>query len=420
MFILSLLYLALTIVRPQDYLPALAGIPLLPGVIGLAFLAWAISGKKRLDAPQFLLLPVFLLVGMVSMVANHWAGGAIEFLVRFGPIVIAFFVLAAACTTQRHVTIAMTVFVLCAAVLAAHSIQQANTGVGWTGMTIGEDGRVRYVGIFNDPNDLGLLFVATLPMAIFLSGLGGFLRRVLWLTAAALLLYGIYLTNSRGAMLAVLVVGGIFIWRRRGMFTAGVLGVAGLLVMRILSSRMQELDPDESSAFGRVDAWYEGIHMFFSNPLLGVGPGNFTDYNQLTAHNSWVLVLAETGFVGYTLWLAFVVYGFWMMVNVMRYQPDAVAAPDQERLLQGERSMAFTLLLSQYGLFAAAFFLSRSYTVVMYLLIAVVVGHYLGMRQRWPELPMLRLSDHWLRWMMVSVGSIMALYVITTLMLIGT
>jgi hypothetical protein len=305
-------------------------------------------------------------------------------------------------------------------VLAAHSIQQANTGVGWTGMTIGEDGRVRYVGIFNDPNDLGLLFVATLPMAIFLSGLGGFLRRVLWLTAAALLLYGIYLTNSRGAMLAVLVVGGIFIWRRRGMFTAGVLGVAGLLVMRLLSSRMQELDPDESSAFGRVDAWYEGIHMFFSNPLLGVGPGNFTDYNQLTAHNSWVLVLAETGFVGYTLWLAFVVYGFWMMVNVMRYQPDAVAAPDQERLLQGERSMAFTLLLSQYGLFAAAFFLSRSYTVVMYLLIAVVVGHYLGMRQRWPELPMLRLSDHWLRWMMVSVGSIMALYVITTLMLIGT
>ncbi|HXE77191.1 MAG TPA: O-antigen ligase family protein [Rhodanobacter sp.] len=420
MFILSLLYLALTIVRPQDYMPALAGIPLLPGVLALAFLVWAISAKKHFDAPQFLLLPVFLLVGMVSMVANHWAGGALEFLARFGPTVIAFFVFAAACTTQRQVTIAMTVFVICAAVLAAHSIQQANTGIGWTGMTIGEDGRVRYVGIFNDPNDLGLLFVAVLPMAIFLSGLGGFLRRVFWLAAAALLLYGIYLTNSRGAMLAVLVVGGIFIWRRRGMFTAGVLGVAGLLVMRLLSSRMQELDPDESSAFGRVDAWYEGMHMFFSNPLLGVGPGNFTDYNQLTAHNSWVLVLAETGFVGYTLWLAFVVYGFWMMMNVMRYQPDAVDDPNQARLLQGERSMAFTLLLSQYGLFAAAFFLSRSYTVVMYLLIAVVVGHYLGMRQRWQGLPMFRLSDHWLRWMMVSVGSIMALYVITTLMLIGT
>ena len=53
---------------------------------------------------------------------------------------------------------------------------------------------------------------------------GGFLRRLWWLAAAALLLYGVYLTNSRGAMLAVLVVGGIFVWQRRGMFTAGVLG----------------------------------------------------------------------------------------------------------------------------------------------------------------------------------------------------
>lgn len=420
MFILTLLYLALTIIRPQDYVPALAGIPLLPVVLLLAFAAWAIRSGKNFDAPQFLLLPVFLVVGMVSMVANHWLGGALDLLVRFGPTVIAFFVFAAACTSQRHVTVAMAVFVVCASVLAVHSIEQANTGVGWTGMTIGEDGRVRYVGIFNDPNDLGLLFAATLPMAFFLSSRGGFLRRLLWLAAAALLLYGTYLTNSRGAMLAVLVVGGIFVWKRRGMFTAGVLGVLGLVVMRMLSSRMQELDPDESSAFGRVDAWYEGIHMFFSNPLLGVGPGNFTDYNQLTAHNSWVLVLAETGFLGYTLWLAFTTYGFWMMMTVMRYQPEAVAEPAQASLWQGERAIAFTLLLSLYGLFSAAFFLSRSYTVVMYLLIALVVGHYAGTRQRWPGLPMLRLSDHWLRWLLASVGSIVALYVITTLLLIGT
>src|SRR6185312_1580295 len=396
MFILSLLYLALTIVRPQDYMPALAGIPLLPGVLALAFLVWAISAKKHFDAPQFLLLPVFLLVGMVSMVANHWAGGALEFLARFGPTVIAFFVFAAACTTQRQVTIAMTVFVICAAVLAQHSIVQANTGMGWTGVPLGEDGRVRYVGIFNDPNDLGLLFVAVLPMAIFLSGLGGFLRRVFWLAAAALLLYGIYLTNSRGAMLAVLVVGGIFIWRRRGMFTAGVLGVAGLLVMRLLSSRMQELDPDESSAFGRVDAWYEGMHMFFSNPLLGVGPGNFTDYNQLTAHNSWVLVLAETGFLGYTLWLAFTTYGFWMMMTVMRHQPETAVESAQAGTWQGERAIAFTLL------------------------VALVVGHYMGARQRWPGVPLLRLTDHWMRWLAVSVATIVALYVITTILLIGS
>lgn len=422
MFTLSLLYLALTIVRPQDFVPALEGIPLLPVVLLLAFAAWGIRAGKNFEAPQFLLLPVFLVVGMVSMVANHWLGGALALLESFGPTVIAFFIFAAACTTQRRVTIAMAVFVLCACVLAEHSIVQANTGTGWTGVPLGEDGRVRYVGIFNDPNDVGLLFAATLPMAFYLSGRGGFLRRVWWLAAAGLLLYGVYLTNSRGAMLAVLVVGGIFVWKRRGMFTAGVLGVLGLVVMRLLSSRMQELDPDESSAFGRVDAWYEGMHMFFSNPLLGVGPGNFTDYNQLTAHNSWVLVLAETGFLGYTLWLAFTSYAFWMMLTVMRHQPEPAAEPASAQATpwQGERAIAFTLLLSLYGLFSAAFFLSRSYTVVMYLLIAVVVGHYVGTRQRWPGVPLLRLSDHWMRWLAASVASIVALYVITTVLLIGS
>ncbi|HWU76442.1 MAG TPA: O-antigen ligase family protein [Rhodanobacter sp.] len=420
MFILILLYLILTIIRPQDYMPALAGVPAMPAVLMLAFLVWLTGSRRNFDAPQFLILPAFLLVGMSSQVVNGWGGGALNVLTDFGPTVIAFFVLAASCTTRHRVTITMMVFVVCATVLALHSIDQANTGMGWTGLALNEDGRVRYVGIFNDPNDLGLLFAATLPMAFFLSSLGGLLRRLFWLIAVALLLYGTYLTNSRGAMLAVLAVGGIYIWRRRGIFTAGVLAALGLVGMRLLSSRMQDLDPDESSAFGRVDAWYEGMHMFFSHPLFGVGPGNFTDYNYLTAHNSFVLVLAETGFIGYTLWLAFVVYGFWMMLTVLRYQPESSPELDRARQWRGECNMAFTLLLSLSGLFVCAFFLSRSYTVVLYLLIAVVVGYYMGMRQRWPGLPVFRLSRHWVRWLAVSMGSIVLLYIITTLLLIGT
>ena len=76
--------------------------------------------------------------------------------------------------------------------------------------------------------------------------------------------------------------------------------------------------------------------------------------------------------------------------------------------------------MSLYGLFSAAFFLSRSYTVVMYLLVALVVGHYMGARQRWPGVPLLRLTDHWMRWLAVSVATIVALYVITTILLLGS
>lgn len=418
MFLLILLYLALTIIRPQDYMPGLVGVPLLSGVLVLSFLCW-LSSAKRFDAPQFVILPVFMLALMASEVASGWSGGALEQLQQFGPTLIAFFVLAAAVSASRQrVLVAFAVFSLCAMVLALHGVDQAHYGVGWTGVGMVEDGRIQYVGIFNDPNDLGLLFVAALPMAVYLSGGGGLMRRMFWLAGAALLLYGIYLTNSRGAMLAVLVVGGGYVWYRRGMATAGTLAVLGLVCMKMLSSRMQELDPDEDSAAGRVDAWYEGLHMFLSHPLFGVGAGNFTEYNYLTAHNSFVLVLAETGFFGFITWLAFVGYSFWMMATVVRTKtPPQPATGTTGGDWEGERTLALTLLLSLAGMFAAAFFLSRSYTVIVYLVIAVVVGYYIGLRQRFVALPSFALALGWWRWIPASMASIVGLFVIVQVLM---
>jgi putative inorganic carbon (HCO3(-)) transporter len=419
MFVLSLLYLVCTIIRPQDYMPELVGVPLLQVVLVLAFLAWLGSRSKTLAAPQFLILPMFLLVLMVSEVANHWMGGALDQLKTFGPVVIAFIVMATAISVRRQrVVQTFAVFTLCAMVLAAHGVDQSRTGIGWTGATLVEDGRIQYVGIFNDPNDLGLLFVAVLPMALYLGLHGKFLRRVFWLAGAALLLYGVYLTNSRGALLAVLVIGGVYVWYRQGAVTAGVLGALGLAGMKLLSSRMNELDADESSAAGRVDAWYEGLHMFLSQPLFGVGAGNFTDHNNLTAHNSLVLVLAETGFAGFVLWLAFVGYCFWMMVAVLRYKPVFEAGSvGTTSDWPAEKELGMTLLLSLCGMFTAAFFLSRSYTVVLYLVMAVVVGYYVGLRSRFPDLPAFNLQAGWWRWCMAAVVAIFALFILVTVLL---
>jgi O-antigen ligase len=416
MYPLILVYLVLTIVRPQDYLPGLVGVPLLPVVLVLAFLGWLVSVYRTYAAPQFVLLPAFLVVLMISQVTNGWSGGAMDELMKFGPTVIAFFVFAAACTTQRRVTTAMAVFVLCSMVLALHGVQQAKTGIGWTGVPLVEDGRIQYVGIFNDPNDLGLLFAAAIPMAFFLRSRSNAIGKILWLIGAILLLYGTYLTNSRGAMLAVLAVAGAYVWHRRGMLTAGALGVLGLACMQMVSSRMMELDAEEESASGRVDAWYSGLHMFMSHPTFGVGAGNFTEYNDLTAHNSFVLVLAETGFVGFVLWLAFVGYSFWMMLTVLRHKP---APADSARAAewQEERAIALTLLLSMVGLFAAAFFLSRSYMIVLYLLAAMVTGFYIGARQRFPALPGFRISESGWRWVPAAMGSVAALFVLVAVLL---
>lgn len=419
MFLLIVLYLALVLIRPQDY-PALEGVhlPLLPVTLVLALCGWLVSRGKSFAAPQYLLLGAFLAVMMLSEVTNGWFGGVLAQLLEFGPVLAAFIILANSVTSTRQVFIVMAAFVLCATVLALHGIEQSHTGVGWTGVPLIQDGRIQYVGIFNDPNDLGMLFVLALPMALYLSSRGGAfgLRRLFWLGAGAALLYGIYLTNSRGALLAVAALLGVYLWRRFGMVPAALFGGAGLAGLLLLPSRLSDLSPGEESANGRVEAWYEGFQMFFSHPLFGVGAGNFTDYNYLTAHNSLILVLAETGFVGFTLWLGFVGYCFWMVLTVLRHKPDLPDA--QATAVWGtERAIAMTLLLSLSGWVATAFFLSRSYTVVLYLLTALVVAFYANARRQFASLPSFEVGRDWMRLGAIAAATVVALYVVVKLLL---
>jgi putative inorganic carbon (HCO3(-)) transporter len=418
-FLFIQLYLILVLIRPQDY-PQWAdaiSIPVLPTVLAIALVSWLLSRGKSLSAPQYPLLAAFLVVLMLSKAVNGWFGGMLEQLQLFGPILVAFLLLAHATTTVRRVTITMTVFALCAAVLAVHGIEQAQLGVGWTGETLSQGTRIQYVGIFNDPNDLGLLFVICTPMAFYLSSRGGLLglRRLFWLAVAAALLWGIFLTNSRGAFVAVALLVAVYVWRRRGLFSAAVLGSCFLVAMMMLPSRMQELDVDEESAFGRIDAWYEGLQMFSGHPIFGVGAGNFTEINPLTAHNSFVLVLAETGIIGYTLWFIFVCYGFRMTMAVLRHEPEPADADTPA--WKTERSLATTLLVAQAGFYAAAFFLSRSYVILLYLLTALVLGWYTGARERWPTLPNFELSRDLIRWPLLTLASVVALYVIVKLLM---
>ncbi|MET0654194.1 MAG: O-antigen ligase family protein, partial [Pseudoxanthomonas sp.] len=327
MFFFMMVYLILVIIRPQDY-PAVVdspGLPWQPIALIMAALLWLFSARKSFSAPQYLLIPLFLLVAMVSKVVNGWAGGAILVFAIFMPVLLAFVLLANANDTRQRLRITMAVFSVCAAVLAVHGIEQATTGIGWTGVEMSQETRIQYVGIFNDPNDLGMLFIMCLPMAFYLSARGGLLgfRRLFWLVVCGLLLYGIYLTNSRGTLLAFVAVVGVYVWQKRGIIAAGAMGAVALGGLMMLPSRMQEMDVSEASALGRVESWYEGLQMFIGNPIFGIGAGGYSDLNELTAHNSFVLVLAETGIVGFTIWLAIVGYCFQMMLAVLK-RDDAI------------------------------------------------------------------------------------------------
>lgn len=428
MFPLMLLYIALLIIRPQDY-PALVESPG-PPLQALALLSaagmWVISTRKSFDAPQYLLIAAFLVVAMVSKVTNGWLGGALYVFAAFAPTVMAYVILANAVDTRSRLETVMALLTICAGVLALHGVEQAATGIGWTGEGLSQGTRIQYVGIFNDPNDLGLLFVMCLPMAFYLSGRGGLmgLRKVFWLAMAGLLIYGCYLTNSRGTMLALLALLAVYAWKKYGILVAGTLATVALAGLMALPSRMQELDVSEESAMGRVEAWYEGIQMFMTHPLFGIGAGGYSDMYNLTAHNSFVLVLAEMGFIGFTIFLAMVVYCFRMTLVPMRLGEEMIddvpmEVPDDVALKQWrtDRALTFSLLLSLSGFFTSAFFLSRSYVVILYVLMALVVANYTRLRREYPSLPVFSLEKDMLRWPVYGVAGVIAIYVMVKVLL---
>lgn len=416
-----LTWLGLVLIRPQEY-PALAdlGIPILPIAMLAALVVWQLGSQRRpLTQPTYLLLAAFVVVGMLSMVANGWVGGAYLRFLQFLPSMIALLLVAQASHASRNCLRIMWVVALCALVLAIHGIEQVKVGQGWTGMPTVQDGRIQYVGIFSDPNDLAMLFIIAIPMALLMAGRGGALglRRLFWWAVAATLLYGVYLTDSRGAFLAVMAMGGVWLWLRRGLFVAGTLGALGMAGLMMLPTRMQELDAGESSAYGRIETWYDGIQMFIAHPVLGVGLGNFTSHTVLTAHNSFVLVLAETGIIGYTVWLAMVGYCFLMPIMILRL-PATMDDADHQVLWTEERKMAMTLLIAMVGFFACAFFLSRSYVILLYILLGLVTGWYGGVQERWGGLPVLSVQRDWVKWCFAAVASTVVLWLLVKVLFV--
>src|SRR5207245_2630176 len=79
-------------------------------------------------------------------------------------------------------------------------------------------------------------------------------------------------------------------------------GPAGLIAGAVIAMPLMMLGgrsgekADESTEL-RFEAWDAGLRMFKQSPVFGTGHKHFTDFFFITAHNSYVLTLAELGIV---------------------------------------------------------------------------------------------------------------------------
>jgi len=265
-------------------------------------------------------------------------------------------------------------------------------------------GRVRYRGVFNDPNDLALTISMSLPFAFAFAERKKSVLRILFLMLGMVLM-GLctVLTQSRGGQATFLTVVAFYVYRRygwRGLFVAGLAGLPVLL----LGGRSGE-EADESF-LGRVEAWHEGLLMFRSWPILGVGQAHFLDHHFRTAHSSFVLAIAELGFPGLVAWSSMLYMSMKIPVSALRHlEADPREAPEVARI------WAKALMASLAGLFVGSSFLSFTYHVALWILVGLTGAFALAVRRHAPEWRVLFGSNDLKNVILIDVVATVGIYV---------
>jgi O-antigen ligase len=409
-FFFFILYLICVFIRPQEWVPAVYGWRLIDilGITTIVLLLLESSGKpegqRLVKAPQSGLMIGFFLSILMSHVAHHYFGGLVNSFNIFLPTFVLFFVILNAINTEGKLKFTIWFIILVMFLLVFQGIDQARTGIGWGGQEITTQiddktgvitERINWVGIFNDPNDLALMFVIAVGLLLpFIFSRVNFLLRLINAAIMGGLGYGIYLTNSRGGQLALLAtVFFFFVRKTRKFLIGGILGGLGTAVILAFGpSRMGMLSTSEESAANRMDLWYGGIQMLKSNPIFGVGQGMFMEDMPQTAHNSFVLAAAELGFVGFFLWIALIYVSMKGLLSVQNSN-KALA------------NYALGIQSALVGFCAAAFFLSRTYIILPYMLFAMA-GSIVWLSRQGEKSPEFKLQgrDLWnIFWLSVGI-----------------
>ena len=431
-FALFLLYVVVSYIHPGEIVPALAPyrITYWVGMVGLGVAAASLLLRRAGSVANLQLWALIVFAGLMGvslMLAEGWLGAPIVTIQRFGPSLTIFVLAICSVTSIVRLRIAAGCVVVLTMILMlqgaaayhfgynTHLFLMDRSAGGAAEAADGTEGeadadsadqlplgtddepsraraRIQALGLMNDPNDLAVAMVVALGLIGGVWTTNVQARSLLLAVAAGTLVYGIYLTRSRGGAVALVVV----LWR----FAASRLdlGRAAAVVLLIAlgggamaldfggRSLSMELD---ASASERLVAWTEGLEMLKMRPFLGVGQGQFLEHHPLTAHNSLVLCFAETGLLGCFFWVGLFVVSL-LELHRLKHLPG------DEPFDRVARQCAGGLQLALIGFMTAAFFLSRTFVPTLYLMIGLsaalaAIARSAGRSIRLPALPELAL-----------------------------
>jgi O-antigen ligase len=133
----------------------------------------------------------------------------------------------------------------------------------------------------------------------------------------------------------------------------------------------------------RTELWKQGFWIWMKNPILGVGVGTYEIAEGMShadvggkwsaAHNSFIQVGTEMGFVGFGAWFALIV------LSILNARATAKAAREHPELASLEW-IAMALEMALYTYIVVGFALSQGYSGLLYFMCGLATALRLQVR----------------------------------------
>lgn len=337
------LYTTFSILQPQYvWFWAFEGIPAFKILAGLTLVSWIIQASQKKIDYSIYKLPINKALLTLTFIVNlsHWFAtynggiGAELIMGVFNTTILLYFTCIALINCKDGVRYVTYGFLL-TAIYYGYDANNAYFSNDWSRFYQGRLGGPRQ-GAYDDNNKFAILMAVGFPFLLLgFFYFKHFAVKLLMILGMIWVAHGIFLTGSRGALLAL--GAGVFVCTRvldlSGMkkklinfiiligFAVVVLDQAG----GTLSRSKEVISHDgsaEEPANPRLASWKVGLKLIANHPLLGVGVYGFRTASMIefpgesphVAHNTFITFAASSGLVCGLLYL----YTFWASYKMLR------------------------------------------------------------------------------------------------------
>jgi O-antigen ligase len=281
-------------------------------VAGFWALTMLTEGRFRKPNAFHAVVLVFFLWNAASYMWSMDVSRTIGRITTYGQIFIFMLIIWEMLQKPSDLTAGLQAYVLGAFVLIASTLINYFQG------TVATNNEVRFSATGVNAVDIVLFLLMGLPIAWHLITRPDKNKnrtlKILNMTYLPLSIFTALLTGSRTSLFAVIPAAIYIFWPKRFNIVKLILlfmlvTVSIVIFQAILPSGVTERLASASSSIssadldGRVTLWRAAISIFTTHPISGGGSGSLNTTIGALAHNTFVSVLAETGLIGFALFV---------------------------------------------------------------------------------------------------------------------